>query len=99
AAAVWRGAAVGVDDDLAAGHAGIAVRPADDEAPGRVDVNLGLGVAHLFGDDAVDDLLGDVFPHRFVGDERAVLAGDDDGIDANRRGAVIFDGDLGLAVG
>jgi hypothetical protein len=30
---VRRCAAVGVDDDLAAGDAGIAVRPADDERP------------------------------------------------------------------
>ena len=38
AAAVRRRAAVGVDDDLAAGDAGVAVRTADDEAAGRVDV-------------------------------------------------------------
>ena len=37
AAAVRRRAAVGVDDDLAAGDAGIAVRTAGDEAAGRVD--------------------------------------------------------------
>ena len=30
-----RRAAVGVDDDLAAGDAGVAVRAADDEAAGR----------------------------------------------------------------
>ena len=35
AAAVRRRAAVGVDDDLAAGDAGVAVRAADDEAAGR----------------------------------------------------------------
>jgi hypothetical protein len=35
---VRRRAAVGVDDDLAAGEAGVAVRAADDEAAGRVDV-------------------------------------------------------------
>ena len=38
AAAMRRRAAIGVDDDLAAGEAGIAVRTADDELAGRVDV-------------------------------------------------------------
>ena len=37
AAAVAGHAAVGVDDDLAAGQAGVADRAADDEAAGRVD--------------------------------------------------------------
>ena len=40
AAAVAAHAAVGVDDDLAAGHAGVAVRTADDELAGRVDVRI-----------------------------------------------------------
>ena len=39
AAAVPRRAAVGVDDDLAAGEAGVAHRPADHELAGRVDVD------------------------------------------------------------
>ena len=38
AAAVAGGAAVGVDDDLAAGQAGVAHRAADDELAGRVAV-------------------------------------------------------------
>ncbi len=38
AAAVTAVAAVGVDDDLAAGQARVAVRSADDELAGRVDV-------------------------------------------------------------
>ena len=38
-AAAMRGrAAIGVDDDLAAGEAGVAIGPADDELAGRVDV-------------------------------------------------------------
>ena len=37
AAAVRRGAAVGVDDDLAAGEPGVAVRAADLEAARRID--------------------------------------------------------------
>ena len=45
AAAVRRRAAVGVDDDLAAGDAGIAVRPADDEPAGRIDEDACVLVA------------------------------------------------------
>ena len=53
----------------------------------------------LSGNDAVDDLLGDVLAQRLVGDLGAVLGGDDDGVDANRLVAVVFDRDLRLAVG
>src|SRR5688500_2408614 len=49
AAAVPPHAAVGVDDDLAAGEAGITLRPADDEAPRRVDVVLDALSAQLVG--------------------------------------------------
>src|SRR5690606_21666844 len=38
AAAVWRPAAIGVDDDLAPGETGITVRAADDELARRGDV-------------------------------------------------------------
>ena len=44
AAAVAAHAAVGVDDDLAAGDAGVAHGAADDEAAGGVDEDLGLPV-------------------------------------------------------
>ncbi len=59
-AAVTGHAAVGVDDDLAAGEAGIAHRPADDEAPGRVDEDARVVVAQLPGDGRLDDMLDDV---------------------------------------
>ena len=42
AAAVGGAAAVGVDDDLAAGQARVALGSADDESAGRVDVELGV---------------------------------------------------------
>ena len=42
AAAMRRRAAIGVDDDLAAGQPAIAVGTADDELAGRVDVPDGL---------------------------------------------------------
>ena len=64
AAAVRAGAAVGVDDDLAAGQAAVALRAADDEAAGRVDQVLGL-LQPLLRQHRLDDLLD----HRL--DERA----------------------------
>src|SRR3954468_5612389 len=98
AAAVRRRAAVRVDDNLAAGDARVAMRSADDETAGRVDVDLGVLVHQVGRNHAADDLLDDVFLHRLLRDERTVLAGDDDGVDANRTVAVVFDGDLRLAV-
>ena len=56
-------AAVGVDDDLAAGEAAVALGPADHEAAGGVDEVLGLLVEQLGGDDRLDDLLEDVLAH------------------------------------
>jgi hypothetical protein len=47
-------AAIGIDDDLAAGQAGVAIGPADFEAAGRVDVIDGFAQQHRrdhFGDD------------------------------------------------
>ena len=100
-AAVAGHAAVGVDDDLAAGHAGVAHRPADDELAGRVDqqpVVLGRDVEAL--EHAVDDVLLDVGLERGVVDLLGVLGGEHDGVDADRAVlGVVLDGDLGLAVG
>ena len=55
-----RGPAIGVDDDLASGEAGVAVRAADDEPAGRVHVELGLRAHPALGqggqDMGADDL-------------------------------------------
>ena len=42
---MWRGAAIGIDDDLAAGQSGIAIRASDHELAGRIDVEFAF-VAH-----------------------------------------------------
>ena len=86
AAAVRGAAAVGVDDDLAARQAGVALRAADDEAAGRVDVELGVGRQERRRDHRLDDLLDDRFLERRVLDGLGVLRRDDDGLDAQRRG-------------
>ena len=90
---------VAVDDDLAAGEAGIAHGPAGDEPPGRVDVHDGIGVAQLLGDRRQDDGLRDVGPDPLRPDIGIVLRGDDDRPDADRDSTLVLDGDLGLAVG
>ncbi len=99
AAAVTAVAAVGVDDDFAAGETGIAHGTADNEAAGGIDVEFGFLVEHVCGDDGLDDFLDDGFGQIALGNFVAVLRGDDDGIDASRAAVDVFDGDLGFAVG
>jgi hypothetical protein len=52
-------AAVGVDDDLAAGQAAVAVRAADHEAPGGVDQVAGVAAEAFLRQHRLDDLLDD----------------------------------------
>jgi hypothetical protein len=71
ATAVPGGAAVGVDDDLAAGQAAVAVRAADDEAPGRVDQVAGVaGGQQFLRNHRLDDLLDHGFRDLRVRDVR-----------------------------
>ena len=100
AAAVAGHAAVGVDDDLAAGQAGVAHGAADDERAGRVeDVSGAGGVQVRQRHHGVDDVLGEVGAEPVQAGAFGVLAGDDDGFDGDGPVAVVADGDLGLAVG
>ena len=92
-------AAVGVDDDLPAGEAGVSLRPSDDETSGRVDEELGLLGEHLGGDDLANHLLNDEFPDDFVLHSFGMLGGDDDIDDTGRLAIHILDGDLALRVG
>ena len=76
-------AAVGVDDDLAAGEAGVAVRAADHETAGGIDVVLGLrNPPWPTGMHRVDDVLLHLAAQLLGGDLGAVLRGDDHGFDA-----------------
>ena len=101
AAAVARHAAVGVDDDLAPGEAGVADRAADHEPAGRVDeeVLAQLGrVVELLGQDRLNDVLPEVVrDHRFGA--LAVLRGDQELLDLDRPAVDVAHADLGLAVG
>ena len=103
AATVGSPASVGVDNDLAASEAGVAVRATDDEASRRVEVVDSFRVEHGGVDDLVDHVLVEVLLDLLVGDLVVVLRGDDDGVDAERLedavGLLVLDSDLGLAVG
>ena len=95
-------AAVGVDDDLAAGQAHVAHRATDDEAPCGVDVQLVVaGVDVVLRQDRVDDVLLDVVRELVLQiDALLVLRRDHDGLDPDGHVVVVvLDRDLGLAVG
>ncbi len=94
-----RRAAVGVDDDLAPGEAGVALRAAGDEAAGGVDVDLGgVRVIELCREDRLDDDVSDSLADLAVLDVIVVLSGDDDRLDAHRLVSIILDSHLGLPV-
>ena len=100
------GAAVGVDDDLASGEAGVTDGSADHEDAGRVDQQAlveGVFVEELavsLGQDGRDHVLPEVGADlRLVVDALGVLGGDQDLLDRDRLAVGVADGDLGLAVG
>ncbi len=104
AAAVAGHAAVGVDDDLAAGEAGVADGSADHEAPGRVDKQVLVRVelcrvVHVGGQDGLDHALPEVRADLVDLDAVRVLGGDQDLLDADRPAVLVAHGHLRLAVG
>ncbi len=103
AAAVAAPAAISVDDDLAAGEAGVGRRAADDEVAAGVDVVDGPFVAVVLGDHHLDHLLEDGRAEGLQADALRVLHRDDHGVDADgqRRagGEAVLAGDLRLRVG
>ena len=105
-----RGAAVGVDDDLAAGQPRVAHRPADHELAGRVDVDEVTGaeaalVVEIRRQDRAQDVIDQVGLDQRLGVEAvAVLGRDQHPLDLD--GALVAvlvhlvaHGHLGLAVG
>ena len=91
-------AAVGIDDNLAAGQAGVTLRAAHNKAAGRVDVILGVLIQQLGGDNLLNNLALDVLMQLLLADVGAVLAGDNHGVHAHRLAVLILHGDLALAV-
>src|SRR5260370_39425793 len=90
---------VRIDDDLASGEAGIALRAADDESSRRIDVEDRLLVEELGWNGRLDDLLDDRLAQSVIGDVRRVLRRDDDRGGAHRPLSLVFDRHLRLAVG
>ena len=102
AAAVAGEAAVGVDDDLAAGQARVADGAADDEAARRVDQEVGLErvrVVEVGRDDRDDDVLPEVGRDLLARGLLGVLRGDEQLLDGDRAAVDVADRDLRLAVG
>ena len=91
--------AVGIDDDLAAGKAGIAVRTADDKAAGRVDENPGIVIEQSSRKRRFNNVFDDIGTDLLQCDGIVVLTGHDDGIHTHRFIVVILNGHLRFSVG
>ena len=92
-------AAVGIDDDLAAGETAVTLRAADDKAAGGVDEEADIALVELGGDHGQRDLADKILADLLKRDLRRVLGGDDDRVDAHRAVVlVVLHSDLGLAV-
>src|SRR5262249_20693763 len=94
AAAMPAPAAVGIDDDLAAGQARVPHRPADDEATGRVDEAFGLGRDELARQLLLADLLEDRLLEGLVLHVGMVLRRQDRRVDGDRAVVLVADGHL-----
>jgi len=91
-------AAVGVDDDLAAGQAAVAHWAADHEVAGRVDVELSVLVQQLGGQAVLDDQLHHAFAQVSHGHFGVVLGGEHHRVDAGDLAVLVAAGDLALGV-
>ena len=90
---------VGVHDDLAAGQPGVAHRSANDEAPGWIDVVLGISVQQRCRNHHLDDLSEYLGPQRVSGNLFRMLRGDNNRVHPHRLAiAVVLYRDLAFAV-
>src|ERR1700722_2885460 len=100
AATMTARAAVAVDNDLAAGGAGVPSGAADNESSGGIDVVFGVLVEPGGGQHSLNDVLEDIGVKFLITNAFGMLGRDDHGVDAGRLVIlVIFDRDLTLAVG
>ena len=98
AAAVIAPAAVGVDDDLAAGDAAVAQGAAHHKAAGGVDQELGVH-QQIGRDGLLDHFLDDGLFQVLILDVGVMLGRDDHGMDTLGHAVFIAHRHLGLAVG
>ena len=97
-----RGAAIGIDDDLAPRQACVAIGPADLERTRGVDMPLCIGIDPTFGQQLGDDALHIGLELGFLGAlviALGVLGGDDHRSAGHRRAVFIAQRDLALGVG
>ena len=93
-------AAVGVDDDLAAGETAVGVRAAELELAGRVHEHLEVVVGELLGQRRRDHVLDQRGAQLAVdADARVVLGRDEHGLEPLRHAVLVVDRHLRLAVG
>ena len=94
-------AAVGIDNDFAAGKPAVALRPANHEAAGGVDEVFGVGSEHFGRQHGFDDVLNHGFTQFFMADRRIVLGGEHYGVDAFYFAgfAVVHSSDLRFGIG
>ena len=97
-AAVRDHAAVGIDHDLASGHAGITHRPANYKTPRTVDKIVGLLVQHVRRNHLAHDLLDDIGLDLLLGDLGSVLGGDHHRVYSRRLAIAVFYRHLRLAI-
>src|ERR1700686_3385996 len=90
---------VRIDDDLASGQAGVALRAADDEASGWIDVKDRLLVEVLGRNGRLDDSFDDRLAQSVIRNVRRGLRRDDDGGGPNGPLSFVLDRHLRFAVG
>src|SRR5271154_2246659 len=91
-------AAVGIDDNLAARQSAGAVRSADHEAAGRIDMENRRAIEILGRDSLLDQLLDNHFTYRRIADVRRVLRRYNHRVDTHRLAIGIADRDLALGI-
>ena len=100
AATVAGHAAVGVDDDLAAGETGVGVGAAQLEHAGRIGQHPQVRRVELGRQQRVDDVGPQVGQEQGLEvDARVVLGRDQDRLEGDRPAVLVGDAHLGLAVG
>ena len=91
--------AIGVNNDLAPGQTGVAVRSPDDKTAGGVDEIFGLVVQKLLRENRIKDVFLNILVDLFLCDLCVMLCGKDNCLQSLGLAVfVVFHGNLGLAV-
>ena len=99
AAAVARVTAVGVNNDLTTGETCIALRTANYETAGGVNVDVNLAIDKLLRNNRKNNLVNNVLTDGCAVDLRRVLGGNNDSIYTAGNTVNVLNGYLGLTIG